>query len=195
MRPGLPGALRIGLRARRQRRRRVHPADESLAAEHCLANGGYPRPEIAPDTGKRIGIVGSGPAGLTAAYYLRTLGHQVEIFESQEHAGGMLRYGIPAYRLPPDLLDQELDQIKVLGIPIHTGAKIDSLEDFRKDYDAVFVGPGTQTARAAADRRRAPAASCSAASISCAPCAAARRCAWGRAWWWSAAATSPSTSR
>ncbi len=120
---------------------------KALAAEHCLANGGYPRPEIAPDSGKRIGIVGSGPAGLTAAYYLRTHGHQVEIFEAQEHAGGMLRYGIPAYRLPPELLERELEQIKVLGIPIHTGAKIDRLEDFRKSYDAVFVGPGTQTAR------------------------------------------------
>jgi NADPH-dependent glutamate synthase beta subunit-like oxidoreductase/ferredoxin len=120
---------------------------KALAAEHCLANGGYPKPEIAPDTGKRIGIVGSGPAGLTAAYYLRTHGHHVEIFEAQEHAGGMLRYGIPAYRLPPELLEQELEQIKVLGIPIHTGARIDRLEDFRKKYDAVFVGLGTQTAR------------------------------------------------
>jgi len=120
---------------------------KAKAAEHCLANGGYPKPEIAPDSGKRIGIVGSGPAGLTAAYYLRTQGHQVEIFEAQEHAGGMLRYGIPAYRLPPELLEQEIEQIKVLGIAIHTAAKIERLEDFRKMYDAVFVGPGTQTAR------------------------------------------------
>ena len=87
------------------------------------------------------------PSGLTAAYYLRTYGHQVEIFEAQEKAGGMLRYGIPAYRLPPELLEQELDQIRVLGIPIHTGAKVGSLETFRKDYDAVFLGLGTQTAR------------------------------------------------
>jgi NADH-quinone oxidoreductase subunit F len=120
---------------------------KAKAAEHCLANGGYPRPEIAADSGKRVGIVGSGPAGLTAAYYLRTHGHQVEIFETQEHAGGMLRYGIPAFRLPPELLEQELEQIRVLGIPIHTGAKVDRLADFRKRYDAVFVGPGTQTSR------------------------------------------------
>ncbi len=120
---------------------------KATAAEHCLANGGYPRPEIAPDSGKRVGIVGSGPAGLTAAYYLRTYGHAVEIFEAQEHAGGMLRYGIPAYRLPPDLLEQELEQIRVLGIPIHTGVEIGKLEDLRKGHDAVFLGVGTQTAR------------------------------------------------
>ena len=120
---------------------------KAKAAEHCLADGGYPRPEIAPDSGKRIGIVGSGPASLTAAYYLRTQGHQVEVFEAQEKAGGMLRYGIPAYRLPPELLDQEIAQIEVLGIPIHTGAKVASLEQFRKDYDAVFIGLGTQTSR------------------------------------------------
>lgn len=120
---------------------------KAKAAEHCLADGGYPRPEIAPATGKRIGIVGSGPSGLTAAYYLRTRGHQVEIFEAQEQAGGMLRYGIPAYRLPPNLLEQELDEIRVLGIPIHVGTKVDDLEAFRRRYDAVFLGLGTQTAR------------------------------------------------
>jgi NADPH-dependent glutamate synthase beta subunit-like oxidoreductase/NADH:ubiquinone oxidoreductase subunit F (NADH-binding)/formate hydrogenlyase subunit 6/NADH:ubiquinone oxidoreductase subunit I len=120
---------------------------KAKAAEHCLAEGGYPMPEIGSATGKRIGIVGSGPAGLSAAYYLRILGHEVEVHESQEEAGGMLRYGIPAYRLPPELLDRELAQIKALGIPIYTGSKVASLDEFRKDYDAVFLGLGTQLSR------------------------------------------------
>ena len=97
---------------------------KAKAAEHCLAEGGYPKPELAPDTGKRIGIIGSGPSSLTAAYYLRTYGHQVEVFEAQEHAGGMLRdASIPAYRLPPDMLEKEIDQIRVLGVQIHTSTK------------------------------------------------------------------------
>lgn len=120
---------------------------KAKAAEHCLAGGGYPLPDPAPATGKRIGIVGSGPAGLSAAWYLRLLGHEVDIFESQAAAGGMLRYGIPAYRLPPELLDRELDQIRALGIPIHCDSKVHRLDDFRRNYDAVFLGLGTQLSR------------------------------------------------
>ena len=120
---------------------------KAKAAEHCLADGGYPKPAIAPDTGKRIGIIGAGPAGITAAYYLRISGHEVDVFEAQEYAGGMLRYGIPAYRNPPDLLEKELDQIRSLGIRIHTSSPVASLEAFKKDYDAVFLGLGTQRTR------------------------------------------------
>ena len=120
---------------------------KSRAAELCLADGGYPKPDIAPDTGKKIGIIGAGPAGITAAYYLRILGHETDIFEAQEFAGGMLRYGIPAYRNPPELLEKELDQIRALGVRIHTSSPVENLEAFRKDYDAVFIGLGTQRTR------------------------------------------------
>ena len=120
---------------------------KARAAELCLEEGGYPHPELAAPTGQRIGIIGSGPAGLTAAYYLRLQGHEVEILEAQEHAGGMLRYGIPAYRLPSELLERELDQIRTLGISIQTGVKIDRLADFRAHYDAVFIAVGTQKSR------------------------------------------------
>ena len=152
---------------------------KAKAAEHCLADGGYPEPQIAPDSGKRIGIAGSGPAGLTAAYYLRTFGHEVEILEEQEKAGGMLNFGIPAYRLPPDLLDQELDQIRALGITIRTSAEVGSLDAFRKNYDAVFLGLGTQRSRPIRSTVSIS-PSCSGASISCATCAAASRSGWGR---------------
>jgi len=120
---------------------------KARAAEVCLAAGNYPKPVLAPPTGKRIGIVGSGPAGLTTAYYLRIRGHDVQIFESQKMAGGMLRYGIPAYRLPPELLDREIEQITALGIPIHTSVKVDNLDAMRQGYDAVFLGLGTQMSR------------------------------------------------
>jgi NADPH-dependent glutamate synthase beta subunit-like oxidoreductase/ferredoxin len=120
---------------------------KARAAENCLAEGGYPKPAIAPGTGKKVGIIGAGPAGITAAYFLCTLGHEVDVFEAQEYAGGMLRYGIPAYRNPPDLLEKELDQIRSLGVRIHTSSPVANLEAFRKDYDAVFLGPGTQRTR------------------------------------------------
>ena len=121
---------------------------KAVAAEHCLAeDGAYPRPEMAADTGRHVGIVGSGPAGLAAAYYLRLLGHQVTIYERQEKAGGMLRYGIPAYRLPSDLLDQELRQITNLGIALHTAYTVESVEALRARHDALFLALGTQTSR------------------------------------------------
>ncbi len=120
---------------------------KTRAAELCLEEGGYPHPELAPATGKRVGIIGSGPAGLTAAYYLRLQGHAVEIVEAQAEAGGMLRYGIPAYRLPAELLEQELEQIRTLGVTIHTNAKVEQLAAFRANYDAVFIALGTQKSR------------------------------------------------
>ncbi|MFC2052445.1 FAD-dependent oxidoreductase [Chloroflexota bacterium] len=96
-----------------------------------------------PTTGKNIAVVGSGPAGLTAAYYLAKLGHKVTIFEAQPEAGGMMRLGIPAYRLPRDILSGEIEEIKNTGVNIKLNTKVDSLELlFDQGYDSVFLGVG-----------------------------------------------------
>lgn len=107
-------------------------------------------PEIKPTsstnkhTGKRVAIVGSGPAGLTAAYYLRKgCGHGVTIFEASSEPGGMLRLGIPKYRLPREVLDKEINRIKEIGVEIKVGTKIDSIDELlKKGFDAVFVAIG-----------------------------------------------------
>ena len=100
----------------------------------------------ASPTNKRVAIVGSGPAGLTAAYYLTKLGHGVTVFESLPSAGGMMRYGIPAYRLPRDVLNSEIHEIEKMGVEIKTSTKIESLEKLMLDdgYDAVLVAVGSQ---------------------------------------------------
>lgn len=98
---------------------------------------------IPPSTGKKAAIVGSGPAGLTAAWYLRLAGHEVTVFEAMEEPGGMMRAAIPAYRLPREVLKKEIDEMRNVGIKILTGSKIDSLDGlFKKGFDAVFVGVG-----------------------------------------------------
>lgn len=91
-------------------------------------------------TGKKVGIVGSGPAGLSLAYHLALLGHKAVVYESFEVAGGMLAVGIPEYRLPKSVVKREVDFIKSLGVEVRTGAKVSSLEEL--DHDAVFIGVG-----------------------------------------------------
>jgi formate dehydrogenase beta subunit len=106
--------------------------------------------ETAPSSGKKVAIVGSGPTGLSAAYYLALLGHQVTVFESEAEAGGMLRWGIPAYRLPTEVLDGEIGDLLSLGIELKTETAVGrdvSVEELRADYDAVLVAPGAQLAR------------------------------------------------
>ncbi|HEX9059852.1 MAG TPA: NAD(P)-binding protein, partial [Clostridia bacterium] len=103
-------------------------------------------PEKSSSTGKRIAIVGAGPSGLTAAYYSAIKGHDVTVFEREPHAGGMMRYGIPEYRLPKATLDKEIDLIKSLGVKIMTGKALGthlSLEDLHKDFDAVYLAIGS----------------------------------------------------
>ncbi|HEX3030474.1 MAG TPA: NAD(P)-binding protein [Clostridia bacterium] len=99
-----------------------------------------------PDTGKKIAIVGAGPSGLSAAYYSAVRGHDVTVFERQPHAGGMMRYGIPEYRLPKATLDKEIDIMKNLGVKVMTGKSLGthiSLEDLHKDFDAVYLAIGS----------------------------------------------------
>ncbi|MEE9912828.1 MAG: [FeFe] hydrogenase, group A [Deltaproteobacteria bacterium] len=107
-------------------------------------------PECLPDTGHKIAIIGAGPAGLTAAWFLRRMGHAVTIFEMQEAAGGMLRWGIPYYRLPEKDLDAEIQSILNLGVDIHYHKKLGqdfTLESLKRDgFEAVFLGLGAQKA-------------------------------------------------
>jgi NADPH-dependent glutamate synthase beta subunit-like oxidoreductase len=96
-----------------------------------------------PATGKKVAIVGSGPAGLTAGYYLAKAGHTVTVFEQFSKAGGMMRVGIPDYRLPPEVLDGEIETIKEAGVEIKLNTKIDSIDTlFDQGYAAIFLAPG-----------------------------------------------------
>jgi len=98
----------------------------------------------APSTGKRVAIVGSGPAGLTAAYYLVKLGHSVTVFEALPFPGGMMRVGIPEYRLPRDVLNAEIKEIESTGVDIKTNTRVDSLDTlFEEGYNAILVAIGT----------------------------------------------------
>ncbi len=110
--------------------------------------GRVPAPACAPATGKRVAIIGGGPSGLSAAYYLQLMGHQCTVFEKRKHLGGMLRYGIPSYRLPRQRLQADIDCILSTGVEVRTetciggGSGMISMEQLRKDYDAVFISIG-----------------------------------------------------
>jgi heterodisulfide reductase subunit A-like polyferredoxin len=96
-------------------------------------------------TDKKVAVIGAGPSGLAAANDLALEGHQVTIFEAQPEPGGMLRYAIPEYRLPKDILAKEIDYIRRLGVEIRTGVKVGkdiSIKDLKKDHHAVFIGVG-----------------------------------------------------
>ena len=107
-----------------------------------------PIPPANVKTGKTIGIVGGGPSGLTAAYFLALMGHSVEVYDEHEKLGGMLRYGIPEYRLPKARLDEDINAILAAGdIKVHTGVKIGrdvTVDELKSRYDALYLGLGAQ---------------------------------------------------
>jgi NADPH-dependent glutamate synthase beta subunit-like oxidoreductase len=103
----------------------------------------------APPSGKRVLVVGSGPSGLSAAYHLAVRGHEVEIRDAGDQPGGMMRYGIPSYRLPRAVLDAEVERIGRLGVRITTGHRVQDLEAERREggFDAVFVAVGAHLSK------------------------------------------------
>lgn len=105
-------------------------------------------PECQPSTGKRVAIVGGGPGGLSAAYYLQLMGHQVVVYEMLPKLGGMLRYGIPNYRLPKDRLDDDINAILETGVQVEHGLRIGidiTINELREQYDAVLITIGAST--------------------------------------------------
>lgn len=123
--------------------------------ERCLGDAiekgaTVPKPFF-KSSGKKVCVIGSGPAGLACAYHLRRLGHEVTVLEREEKAGGMLRYGIPAYRLPKNILDADIDRLCKMGIkfefnkPVRDAA---ALQDLHRDYAAVFLATGAWRSRA-----------------------------------------------
>jgi NADPH-dependent glutamate synthase beta subunit-like oxidoreductase len=121
---------------------------EQFIGDTALANGyGF---EAGPDTGKKVAVIGGGPAGLAGAYQLRRKGHGVTVFESQPELGGMMRYGIPNYRIPRDKLAGEIQRIVDMGVEVRTGVRVGSdvtVEELEKDFDAILWALGCWSGR------------------------------------------------
>jgi len=154
----LPASLgRVCPRLCEQRCRRCE-LEESLsirnlhrfAADHQRRSASPYRPDTQPPSGKEVAIVGAGPAGLAAAYHLLRRGHHTVLFDAHSQPGGMLRYGIPAFRLPRRVLDEEIGVIRELGAEFRLGQMLGrdmGLEDLRREFDAVFLAVGAQSSR------------------------------------------------
>lgn len=121
-----------------------------MAVDNARANT-VPVPPKAESTGKRIAIVGGGPGGLSAAYYLELMGHHAVVYEEKDKLGGMLRYGIPNYRFPRERLAEDIEAILSTGVEVHTGVTVGneqddiSFERLRAEYDAVYIAIGAHT--------------------------------------------------
>ncbi len=116
-----------------------------FAADMDRATGMYV-PKLATDKGKTVGVIGGGPGGLTAAYFLRTMGYGVTVYDAMPKMGGMLRYGIPEYRLPKNVIDDEVQLIQEMGATfvnnVTIGTDDRSLEALRKQHDALYLAVG-----------------------------------------------------
>ncbi|BFM15707.1 FAD binding domain-containing protein [Maricurvus nonylphenolicus] len=118
---------------------------ERMLGDRVLDNPQQFMTVTAADTGKHMAVVGSGPAGLAAAYYLRKAGNQVTVYEQFEKPGGLLRYGLPDYRIPADVIDKQIHAYEVMGINFKCNMTLGSdisVEDLSRDHDAVFLGTG-----------------------------------------------------
>jgi formate dehydrogenase major subunit len=154
----LPASLgRVCPRLCEQRCRRCELEDSlsirnlhRFAADHQRSSASPYQPDRMKPSGKRVAIVGAGPAGLAAAYHLLRRGHHAILFDAHPQPGGMLRYGIPAFRLPRGVLDAEIGVIRELGAEFRLGKRLGrdtQLEDLRRDFDAVFLAVGAQGSR------------------------------------------------
>ena len=114
------------------------------AVEHC---GHVPPPPCAPATGKKVAVVGGGPGGLSAAYFLSLMGHKVTVFEKRKRMGGMLAYGIPSYRLPAGRLEEDIQHILSTGVEVcHQEVGVDiPLKELRQQFDAMYIAIGAQS--------------------------------------------------
>ena len=129
---------------------RRHMVDDAInicgikryAVDHA---GPIETPACAPSTGKRVAVVGGGPGGLTAAYFLTLMGHKAVVYEQRHKLGGMLRYGIPDYRLPPEILDRDIQYILDTGVETVMDSSVGkdvTMEELKRDYDAVYISIG-----------------------------------------------------
>ena len=123
---------------------------EHFLGEYAITNNLAYHTDAKP-TGKKVAVIGGGPASLSCAYQLTLKGHEVTVFDEHEHLGGMMRYGIPGFRTPREVLDAEIKRIIDLGVKTRMKCRVGTditLEQIRKDFDAVFLGMGAQAGRA-----------------------------------------------